>query len=506
MSPVEREVKLGAWPGLELPDFAAEIPGVTADPLAPVRLDATYYDTADLRLTRAGASLRHRAGDGDAAWTVKLAEADAVGQTIARREVSFSGSERRVPAEAASLVRGLTRGAPLAAVARLRTERRRIRLLAADGAAWAEVDDDEVSVVVGRRVASRFREVEVELAPGGDPSILDEAVAALRRAGATASDPTPKVVRALGPAALGPPDVSPPARRRPATIGEVVTATVASSVAALLAHDAGVRLGEDPEAVHKARVATRRLRSDLRTMRALLDEAWVAGLRDELRWIAGLLGAVRDADVLSLRLQDHVGALAADDREGAAPLLDRLTAHRTAARTALLTGMDSARYTDLLEQLVVATREPFIGPDVDPDHGPDGLAELVLRPWRHLAAAVDALDPDGGTDDALHEIRIRAKRCRYASEAVAPVVGKAATAFAAAVADVQTVLGDFHDALVAEAWIRDACRAETSPAVAFVAGQLVARERDAAAAARAAWPAAWARASARKRRRWIPGA
>lgn len=505
---LEREVKLGAWPGLELPDLTDVVPGVIAVDRPSLRLDATYYDTSDLRLTRAGASLRYRTGEGEAWWTVKLA-APQTGTGFARREIDLPGVDRRLPIAAVSLVRGLTRGAPLGVVARLRTERRRVGLVA-DDKTLAEVDDDEVSVLTGRRVAARFREIEIELADGADPAILDAAVAVLRRAGATESDPTPKVVRALGPSALAPPDVALPRNRRPASVLEAVTATIAASVATLLAHDPGVRLGDDPEDVHKARVATRRLRSDLRTWRSLLDEAWVAGLRDELRWIAALLGDVRDTDVLMGRLEGHVERLRAEDRPGAAPLLDRLREHRDSARTQLVAAMDSARYTDLLERLVAAAREPFLSSAVDPDHNAEGLAELVLRPWRHLAAAVDALGSDspGGrpSDEALHEVRIRAKRCRYAAEAVAPVVGKPASTFASAVADLQGVLGDLHDAVVAEAWLRAACDDGVAPAVAFAAGQLVAFERDAAERCRQGWPAAWKAASARKRRRWIPGA
>lgn len=516
MDSLEHEVKLGAWPGLELPDLTDVVPGATVVALPPLRLDATYYDTSDLRLTRAGASLRCRTGQGDdEPWTVKLPGGpSALG--LVRREISFAGAERRIPAAAHSLVRGLARSAPLAAVARLRTDRRRLRVCGPGGEALAEVDDDEVSVLVGRRVASRFREIEVELTAGADPSVLNAVVAVLRRAGATESDPTPKVIRALGPAAVAPPDAVAPGRRTPKTIGEAVTAVIAGSVSGLVAHDPGVRLGNDPEDVHKARVATRRLRSDLRTLRSLLDDGWVQELREELRWIAGLLGAVRDTDVLIERLESHVARLNPDDRPGGDRLVERLRRQRDAARVELLAGLDTPRYTDLLERLVVAAREPFVGPDVDPDHGAEGMAELVLRPWRHLAAAVNSLEsdaPDGKpSDDALHEVRIRAKRCRYAAEAVGAIVGKPAVAFAAGVADLQTVLGDFHDAVVAEAWLREVCASESavptsaSREEAFVAGQLVTIERQAAQALRAEWPQAWKRASAGKRRRWIPGA
>jgi CHAD domain-containing protein len=82
----------------------------------------------------------------------------------------------------------------------------------------------------------------------------------------------------------------------------LVRHAVASSVIQLLRHDPGVRLGEDPEDVHWFRVATRKLRSELRTFRPLLGDAQMSSLRAELRWLGGKVGPVRDADVLAERL------------------------------------------------------------------------------------------------------------------------------------------------------------------------------------------------------------
>ena len=83
----------------------------------------------------------------------------------------------------------------------------------------------------------------------------------------------------------------------------------ASGVIRLMRHDPVVRLDTDPEGVHHARVATRRLRSDLRTFRTVLDQEWTAALREELGWLGGELGAARDAGVLLERLTAHVGEL-----------------------------------------------------------------------------------------------------------------------------------------------------------------------------------------------------
>ena len=104
----------------------------------------------------------------------------------------------------------------------------------------------------------------------------------------------------------------------------------------------------------------------------------------------------------------------------------------------------------------------------------DVLPALVLKPWKKLAKSVKELD-DPPPDEQLHAVRIRAKRVRYAVEAVAPVVGKQAKALASAVAGLQAVLGDHQDATVAEAWLREA--ADDDGVSALVAGELIALER-----------------------------
>jgi CHAD domain-containing protein len=501
----EREAKLSAWAGFALPDLDGVLAGVVASPLPDAKLTANYWDTPDLRLVRSGMSLRHRNGPGESGWTVKLPEGEE-GPALVRRELSFEGGSGAVPAGAVSLLRAEVRDQPLAPVSRLVTVRRRVELRDAEGVKVAEVDDDEVSVFEGRRLAARFREVEVEIADDAPAPLLGAVIGRLRFAGAGESDPVPKIVRALGAKALEPLPLAQLASLPPAgmsigdvTARDVVQAAIASSVQRLLRHDPGVRLGDDPEDVHQARVATRRLRSDLRTFRSLLEVEWMVGLRDELAWIAGELGAVRDADVLDERLRRLVAGLPEQDARGAAALLRRLAAERAAARTRLLGGLDSERYVKLLNALTDAAVAPRCLPEAEA-RAADVVQELVRRPWKHLSGAVDALGQEQ-PDEALHEVRIHAKRCRYASEAVAPVVGKAAQRFATAVAEVQTVLGDFHDAVVAEQWLRSAAPGGTDKAV--VAGELIALERLDAAGLRAGWKSAWKKASAKKLRSWL---
>ncbi|MGH8984110.1 MAG: CHAD domain-containing protein [Acidimicrobiia bacterium] len=491
----EREVKLAPAPGFRLPDLTGVVPGVETGASETIELQATYFDTADLRLVRAGASLRHRSDEG---WTVKLPEPGAHDDLLVRGEHHFDGPTGAPPTAALDLVLGFVRTAPVQAVGRLRTRRNRVELLDADGKPLGEVVDDVVSVLDGRRLAARFRELEVELREDTDDDLASAVVERLRTAGAGEPDPTPKVVRALGPRAVEPPDVSPP-ESVSGDAGTVVRAALAASVARLLAHDPGVRLGEDPEAVHQARVATRRLRSDLRTFRPLLDEQWAQDLRDELKWLGTALGAVRDADVLLDRLRRKIERLPDEDRKVAARFVERLGSERNRAREELLVVMRGTRYLELLERLVDAARTPAL---VDEAEKPaDSLAHLARKPWKRLAAVVDELDEEP-SDEALHDVRKRAKRLRYAAEAVAPVVGKPARRFAAAIEDVQDLLGEHQDAVVSEEWLRTALAA-ASPRETFVTGQLVAMEQADAAASRAQWPAVWKAAGRKRLRTWL---
>jgi CHAD domain-containing protein len=129
------------------------------------------------------------------------------------------------------------------------------------------------------------------------------------------------------------------------------------------------------------------------------------------------------------------------------------------------------------------------------------LPALVRRPWKHLRDAVAAVEPDG-PDEELHQVRIRAKRCRYAAEVAAVAVGKPAKRLAAAVAELQEVLGEHQDAVVAEDWLRSVAP-ELSPAEALVAGQLVAGQRTIADASRREWADVWDRVNRPKLRAWM---
>ncbi len=251
MNGTEIETKYEVPAGTALPPLV-QLPDVsgTSGP-DEQELEAEYYDTGDLRLLRAGVTLRRRRGGDDAGWHLKLPVA-----ADTRREIQLplGRSGRRVPAQLAALVRVHSRGVPLRPVARISTRRERTVLLGRDGESLAEVAADEVSAQTmgDATTVSTWREVEVELT-GGDRRLLLAADKVLRRDGLRPARWGAKLEHALD-GQLPPP----PARKDlsgKSAAGEVVLAYIGEQAAALKALDPMVRRDE-PDAVHQMRVAT----------------------------------------------------------------------------------------------------------------------------------------------------------------------------------------------------------------------------------------------------------
>jgi CHAD domain-containing protein len=148
---------------------------------------------------------------------------------------------------------------------------------------------------------------------------------------------------------------------------------------------------------------------------------------------------------------------------------------------------------------VAAAHSPAALPDADQPAG-SVLPTLATGPWRRLRSAVRHL-PDPAPDADLHRIRILAKRARYAAEAVAPVVGAGAAAFARTAAKLQTILGEHQDSVTAQTWLRGT---RISGRRAFVAGELIAMEHVAAEDSRKKWPKVWKSLDRKSLRDWMP--
>jgi len=465
---LEREIKLTPGDGFVLPELGGR--------RLPTRVFiSTYHDTPDLRLARHGVTFRHRVEDGAGLWQLKLPK-DA-----ARLELELAGPPARPPAELVALLPAYLRGATLVPVARLRTRREGIQ------ARGAEIVDDSVAVLEGQHVTRRFRELEVELLDG-DERTLRQLEKELRRAGARATgELQPKLYRALDLAGAVEPRVS----RKRTPPGEALGIALEADYLALLAHDPGTRRGDDPEDLHQLRVATRRLRAFLRAARPLVEAGWAASLREEIGWLGGHLGPARDLDVMIGRLQAEVAALGGD-AAAAASLLDALDEERAAAYRDVVETLCGDRYFALLDRLETAAAPPLTG-----DETP--LATIFRREAKRMRRTFAALGEDP-EDDALHASRIAVKRARYAADLAAHELGRPGAKFVAAAKQLQDILGDHQDAVVAQARIRDWVATTVDPASEFAAGRLVQLERDRMAEMRSAWPGAWERLDQAARR------
>lgn len=482
----EREVKLSAGEDFQLPELSGLLEGVAATPREDERLSTVYFDSADFRLARWRLSFRYRDGQG---WTVKLPGEES-GVLLVRHEVDFQGGPRTPPPAAVDLVKGYLRRAELCPQVRVRTLRRGVLLQDSQGRLVADVVDDAISVLDGRRIVRRFRELEIETTDATPPGLLKAAIGRLGDAGAGAPDLTPKYLRAIGGPEAAPMEIERRKLRRSATLRDVVTRAVADGVIRLLRHDPVVRIDSDPEGVHQARVATRRLRSDLRTFRAALEPEWVSGLREELGWLGGELGQARDADVLLERLTARATGLSEASAESARRVTEALAQRRVEAHAGLLEALGSERYLDLIDRLIAAGQSPYLLESKGDRAAASALPRIAWRAFRPLEKKVRSL-PEAPSDEDLHLVRILAKRCRYAAEACAPSLGKRTQRLASTASELQDVLGELNDAVVAERWLRDWASHTRSGPAAFAAGELAALERAAAQRARSRWRKAW---------------
>ncbi|MEW1695049.1 CYTH and CHAD domain-containing protein [Streptomyces sp. NPDC091278] len=489
----EIERKYEATPDTPVPDLT-RVPGVAGVlDRGVMELDAVHYDTPGLRLAADGLTLRRRTGGDEAGWHLKFPVAPGV-----RDEIRAPLADA-LPGELAELLRSRLRRDRAVPVVRLRSARAVRHLVAADGTLLAELSVDTVRarrLPDGPRTA--WTEIEVELADGADPALLDAVAARLREAGIHPSTAPSKLARAL--AETGTPPAPAPAPGPPGTAGAAVLSYLRAGTDALVTYDPAVRR-DLPDAVHQLRVACRRLRSALRTHRRLFDRNVTDPLAAELRWLAGELAAARDEEVLDARLRAHTAALPRTLVHGPvrARLRRRSRTRSAEARRRALAALDSPRHLALLDGLAALLADPPLRGAARRDAG-KALARAVRADHARLAARIDhalALAPGHERDLALHEARKAAKRLRYAAEAARPALGKPAGRLAERVKAVQSLLGEHQDAVVARAALRGlAADARAAGEPSFTWGLLYGREEAAAATAERELPGAWARAAA----------
>jgi CHAD domain-containing protein len=498
----EIELKYEADPGTVLPPLE-DLPRVASE-AGPdeQKLEAEYYDTEDLRLLRAGVTLRRRRGGKDSGWHLKL---PAGPQTRRELRLPLGRSGRTVPAELARLVTVYSRGRALVPVARIATVRHVRTLVDAAGTSLAEVVADEVSAqTLGESTTiSTWREVEVELT-GGDRQLLRAADKRLRRGGLQPSGRTAKLERALADAL---PSAEETERPRRGSAAGVVLDYAAEQADKLKALDPAVRRDE-PDAVHQMRVTTRRLRSTFQSFGQILRADDTSHLAGELRWLGHVLGDARDNEVLPEHIDAELKQVPVELVMG--PVQARLREHfaplAAQSRKDALAALDSERYFALLDELDQILAQPPLGPAAG-QPAKKALAHAVRRTYKRTAKRMRRAEQAHAgepTNVALHAARRAAKRSRYAAEAVTPVFGKQAKRYGKQMKKIQSSLGDHQDAVIARNTLREiGVRAHLEGENAFTFGLLHEHNSTVIRDSERQGARDWKRASKPKYRKWL---
>ncbi|SDG20056.1 Inorganic triphosphatase YgiF, contains CYTH and CHAD domains [Lentzea fradiae] len=480
-SVTETERKYEAPSDASLPDLA-EITGVATGP-EEFDLEATYFDTPDYRLARAGVTLRRRVGGEDEGWHLKLPVSQDSRQEL---RVPLGEAVKTPPEDLTTLVRAHTRGAALTPVAEIRTNRRRWQLANSTGDLLAEVVDDVVTAqTLGSSTSTTaWREIEVELGDTGTHDLLDTVERHLADAGIHPSSSKSKLSQVIGVKRDAVPTVT-----KKSTAGEVVLAYLHEQRAALQNQDPRVRTNE-ADAIHQMRVATRRLRSALQAYGKVIDREATKALTDELKWLASVLGTARDLEVLRARFEEALNALPPELVLG--DVKARTTRHfapqEAKAHNDSVAALDSDRYFALLNAIDDLLTTPPLT-ELAGRKAKKVLPTLVNKAHSRLADRVNtALSTT--TDDSLHEARKAAKRLRYSAEVAEPSLGKQAKALRKRAKAVQTLLGDHQDSVVARPVLLTLGRGDEN---GFTFGLLYGREVELANKTAAELPATWAK-------------
>lgn len=495
--------------GLGLPG----VDGVALTPGEPRRqvLRVTCFDTPSLDLARHRLTLRQRLGGRGSGWHLTSCRDGA--ECVEVRLPPGRSLATTVPDTLGRLVRARTLEEPLVPVATISTRRTIHRLHDPTGRVVVELADDRVTA---RRVLPvgdpgeaggpelRWRELVVE-AVDGDVASAASVAEALRTHGLEVAPRSSTCARVLDLDGL-------PARGRrgrhtaTTSTSHVSLAYIGEHVERLRSLDLQVRL-DAPGSVHAMRVTTRRLRSALDTVRTAFASEVAQPLRSELRWLGGLLGAVRDAEVMRERV---LGALRTEPEHlaassGARAAHEELRASYDAVREAMLVELDGERYVHLLLALARFVADP---PTTKKGRRPAGktLRPEVAREYadvRRLVKRAQRAPAGAEREVLLHDARKAAKRARYSAELAGAVYGRRARAFAAAMESTQELLGHHQDSVVLRRRLLELARTTTDPIAAFTYGRLHALEDARARETEERLPAVWAKVSRKRLRRWL---
>ncbi|GJL59386.1 MAG: hypothetical protein NPIRA03_22430 [Nitrospirales bacterium] len=449
---IEYEIKFRIPSGFQIPTDIGE-------PIPTRVFTSTYFDSEHHRLGQLGLTLRKRVEHAHGVWQLKIPSGDV------RLELNIDSGSRSIPWEFQDLLTAFLRKQEAIQLGKLRTKRKGVRIRE-DSQIIAEVVQDSVALIKNKKVVHSFQELEVELQEG-TAAQLKPIRRILLHAGAEEKPLQPKIFQALQlPYPLIPEFSGPSA---PPT--EHIRERLHSQFFQMLQHDPGTRLGRDSEALHRMRVATRRMRAIVRAARGFFTPEWTGHIRQELGWVGSLLGEVRDWDVLLISLRQNFQDLSIHEQRAFQSILKKFEDQRSMARAQLLEGLRSDRYLHLLTHFEDSlSRLPF-------QPSPLTISDLAKKAFHKVQDFVNASNSLFPKAD-LHRTRILLKRARYAIELAEPLFGKRGKRFLEQAKYTQDLLGHHQDAVVAEQRLLAIKQHSRGTGIAYVTGLMVERLRN----------------------------
>ena len=488
--PVERELKL-ILPGLEAETKIVEMisaQGYRIKALSTVTNVDLYLDTFDWLLMKKKLSLRYRISDGKSLYTIKSLGPIEDGIAVRRETEVVLDKPVATPTDIeekqiCSVVDEIISPRKLLEQIQIRTQRRRSRVISPEAAKFEIAFDTASFQLKGfhpRGSRRRLYELEAELLDG-PPAALETLAKLFSGACAYPPSTLSKFASAFEHFKIAVPAKKPPAKhlvRRIDRLDLAVRKILTYQLQKFHEQIPGIEQDIDPEFVHQARVATRRMRSCLRLFRDAVPVSTGNFLAAELRWLAGLLGEVRDLDVFLLNLSDFQQQLGRFPEKQRTFFKDWIAEHRRGPLAILHQTLASSRYQNLERRLARFLSQPL------PQRPRAPLAlkqvyevapQLINEKFAAVMKQGHAVLADPKLKE-FHFLRIQMKKLRYACEFMSSAYEGSLDPFIARTVEIQDCLGDIQDTVFTQnfidtlfaAWKRNI----VNPTLVFVLGEI----------------------------------
>ncbi len=440
-----------------------------------------YLDTAQHAIFRAGYSCRERHMDAQVLMTLKGLDGGR-GGVFRREELEVALAQPLPPVDwppspARTRTLEIVGDQPLVPWFKLR-QKRLVRQIFDGRRFVGELSLDDVCIKTSTKTLNFF-EVEAEIREEGTSDDLDRIAAILRDEWHLQPEPRSKFERALGFIGAVPRRRKPRTKRSsspPAapfappshagitiddTMAEAARKTLNLHLQRMLWHEEGVRAGQDPEALHDMRVATRRMRAALRVFEGHVRRRTIKPYARILRRAGRILGTVRDMDVFREKAERYLESLPPERRSELDPLLKAWQEEYARSREEMIAFLDGGAFERLKKEFAELLTLPgaLDRPVADGKPTTSYVAHVLPIILFGALARLQAFEPVMQQPQVplvrYHQLRIASKSMRYTLEFFQEVLSPEAATAIDQVKRLQEHLGQLQDAVVTCNKVRD---------------------------------------------------